>query len=95
MGQGFHRAILHYGFTEEIDIPRDLAPIAQRGIAVDPMKTSYFLGRQKLIAAKEVAGMALWRERLFASMHRNAAAAADFLHLPTNRIVELGTKVEI
>jgi len=95
VGQGFHRAILHYGFTEEIDIPRDLAPIAQRGIAVDPMKTSYFLGRQKLIAAKEVAGMALWRERLFAWMLKASESAMDYYRLPANRVVELGSQLKI
>ena len=58
------------------------------------METSYFLSRDMVIPTFG-GGMALWREKLFASMHRNAAAAADFLNLPTNRIVELGTKVEI
>ena len=58
------------------------------------METSYFLSRDTVIPTLR-GGMALWREKLFASMHRNASGAADFLHLPTNRIVELGTKLEI
>jgi KUP system potassium uptake protein len=94
-GQGFHRVIMHYGFTEEIDIPRDLAPICKHGIALDPMRTSYFLGRQKLIAAKEVAGMALWREHLFAWMLKASESAMDYYRLPANRVVELGSQLRI
>jgi KUP system potassium uptake protein len=63
-------------------------------VQLDEMETSYFLSRDIVIPTIG-SGMALWREKLFASMHRNAAAAADFLHLPTNRVVELGSKVEI
>jgi KUP system potassium uptake protein len=63
-------------------------------VHLDDMETSYFLSRDTVIPTFG-GGMAMWREKLFASMHRNAAAAADFLYLPTNRIVELGTKVEI
>jgi KUP system potassium uptake protein len=95
MGKGFSRVILHYGFTEEIDIPRDLAPIGQRGIPLDPLRTSYFLGRQKLIAVQEVAGMALWRERLFAWMLKASESAMDYYRLPANRVVELGSQIRI
>jgi KUP system potassium uptake protein len=63
-------------------------------VDLDDMRTSYFLSRD-IVDPTLGAGMARWREKLFASMHRNAAAAADFLRLPANRIVELGTKVEI
>jgi KUP system potassium uptake protein len=94
-GQGFLRVILHYGFAEEIDIPRDLAPIRRHGISLDPMRTSYFLGRQKLIAAKEVAGMALWREHLFAWMLKASESAMDYYRLPANRVVELGSQLRI
>ena len=94
-GKGFHRVILHYGFTEENDIPRDLAPVTRQGIALDPMRTSYFLGRQKLIAAKEVAGMALWREQLFAWMLKASESAMDYYRLPANRVVELGSQLRI
>jgi KUP system potassium uptake protein len=95
VGNGFDRVILHYGFTEEIDIPRDLASISEQGIALDPMRTSYFLGRQKLIAAKEVAGMALWREHLFAWMLKASESAMDYYRLPANRVVELGSQLRI
>ena len=59
------------------------------------MRTSFFLGRQKLIACKDVAGMALWREHLFALMLKLSESAMDFFKLPTNRVVELGSQVEI
>lgn len=92
LGNGFHRVSLHYGFMEEIDVPRDL-----RGLGGEPlsrMDTSYFLGRQTLIA-KERPGMALWREKLFAWMLRNSESAMEFFKLPTNRVVELGSQLEI
>ncbi|MFN3748662.1 MAG: potassium transporter Kup [Sphingorhabdus sp.] len=95
LGEGFHRAVLHYGFMDEIDIPRDLVPIAKAGIPLDPMRTSYFLGRQKLIAAREVAGMSLWREHLFAWMLKLSESAMDFYKLPANRVVELGSQMRI
>ncbi len=85
---------LHFGFKNDPDVPEALQLLAGRGVQLEPMETSYFLSRDTIIPTLG-ADMALWREKLFASMHRNAAAAADFLHLPTNRIVELGTKVEI
>ena len=94
-GEGFHRVIMRYGFTEEIDVPRDLAPLAGHGIALDPMRTSYFLSRQKLIAAKEVAGMALWREHLFSWLSKASESAMDYYRLPANRVIELGSQVRI
>lgn len=93
--QNFYRAILHYGFMEEVDIPRDLAGIQQCGTPFDMMSTSFFLGRQKLIASKKVPGMALWRERLFAWMLKSSESAMEFFKLPTNRVVELGSQVQI
>jgi KUP system potassium uptake protein len=85
---------LHFGFKNEPDVPEALALLRTRGVQLEDMETSYFLSRDIVIPTIG-SGMALWREKLFASMHRNAAAAADFLHLPTNRVVELGSKVEI
>ena len=95
IGCGFHRIVLHYGFMDEVDIPRDLASASSLGIAIEPMRTSYFLGREKLIAAKEVAGMALWRERLFAWMLQASESAMDYYRLPANRVVELGSQLRI
>ena len=70
------------------------ALLAAQGIALEPMRTSYFLSRE-IVVPTVGDGMAEWREKLFASMHRNASAAADFLKLPANRVVELGSKVAI
>ena len=76
------------------DVPFALQLLASQGIVLDEMDTSYFLSRD-IVMPTIGSGMALWREKLFASMHRNAAGVADFLHLPANRVVELGSKVEI
>lgn len=94
-GHGFYRVILHYGFMEEVDIPRDLASIETCGERFNMMSTSFFLGRQKLIASKKRPGMALWRERLFAWMMKSSESAMEFFKLPTNRVVELGSQLQI
>ena len=94
-GQGFYRVILHYGFMQEVDIPRDLARIKTCGEPFNMMSTSFFLGRQKLIASKKVPGMPLWRERLFAWMLKSSESAMEFFKLPTNRVVELGSQLQI
>lgn len=93
-GEGFYRIVLRYGFMDEMDVPADLAKVEDAGGPFDPMTTSYFLGRQKLIASKRP-GMALWRERLFAWMSRSSESAMEFFRLPTNRVVELGSQMEI
>jgi KUP system potassium uptake protein len=92
---GFYRVILHYGFMEEVDIPRALAGITTCGEPFNMMSTSFFLGRQKLIAAKKGRGMALWREKLFAWMLKSSESAMEFFKLPTNRVVELGSQLQI
>jgi KUP system potassium uptake protein len=94
-GHGFYRVILHYGFMDEIDVPADLLRIESCGGGFDMMRTSFYLGRQKLIAAREQPGMALWRERLFAWMMRSSESAMEFFKLPTNRVVELGSQLRI
>jgi KUP system potassium uptake protein len=94
-GQGFYRVVLHYGFMQEVDIPRDLATISTCGEPFNMMSTSFFLGRQKLIASKKVPGMALWREKLFAWMLQSSESAMEFFKLPTNRVVELGSQLQI
>ena len=96
LGNDCWSVMLHFGFKNEPDVPEALKLLETRGVQLDEMETSYFLSRDIIIPRLEIeSDMAHWREKLFASMHRNAAAAADFLHLPTNRIVELGSKVEI
>ena len=94
LGKNCWQVTLHFGFKNEPDVPEALALLQGRGVQLDEMETSYFLSRDIVIPSIG-AGMALWREKLFASMHRNAGAAADFLNLPTNRVVELGSKLEI
>ena len=94
MGQGFYRVVLRFGFLEETDVPAALKGVTMCGEPFDMMKTSFFLSRQTLIASSKP-GMALWREKLFAWMLRNAASAMEFFRLPTNRVVELGSQVEI
>ena len=92
--QGFYRITLRYGFMEEIDVPAALAKVEKCGPSCRPMDTSYFLSRQTLLTAGQP-GMAVWREKLFAWMMRNAETAMEFFKLPTNRVVELGSQVEI
>ena len=94
LGQGFYRIVLRYGFMEEIDIPEELAKVTNAGAPFKTMDTSYFLARQTLIASRRP-GMAIWREKLFAWMVRNAESAMEFFKLPTNRVVELGSQLEI
>jgi KUP system potassium uptake protein len=79
---------------EDVDIPATLASLEGCGGPFKPMDTSYFLARQTLIASSRP-GMALWREKLFAWMVRNAESAMEFFKLPTNRVVELGSQLEI
>jgi KUP system potassium uptake protein len=95
LGQGFHRVILRYGFMDEVDVPRDLAGLQCPEGPFDMMKTSFFLGRQKLVASATRPGMALWREHLFAWMSRSSESAMEFFRIPTNRVVELGSQVQI
>jgi KUP system potassium uptake protein len=94
LGHDCWQVTLNFGFKNEPDVPRALEQLRQRGCVIEDMDTSYFLSRDIVIPTIG-GGMSAWREKLFASMHRNAAAAADFLSLPTTRVVELGSKVEI
>ena len=93
-GSGFYRVLIRYGFMEEVNVPAELAKLEGCGPACKMMDTSFFLARQTLIASARP-GMALWREKLFAWMLRNAESAMEFFKLPTNRVVELGSQVEI
>ncbi|MDB5871147.1 MAG: potassium transporter Kup [Ramlibacter sp.] len=94
LGHDCWQVILHYGFKNDPDVPRALEQIRARGCEIERMKTSYFLSRDTVIPTIG-SGMAPWREKLFAQMHHNASAAADFLNLPNNSVVELGSKIEI
>jgi len=94
LGHDCWQVVVNYGFKNDPDLPRALQLMKGRGFALDPMSTSYFLSRDT-IAPKLGGSMAQWREKLFAQMHLNASGAANFLKLPSNSVVELGSKIEI
>ncbi len=94
LGEGFHRLILRYGFMEDADVPAALREVHNCGADFKMMDTSFFLSRQTLLASDKP-GMMIWREKLFAWMLRNAESAMEFFRLPTNRVVELGSQIEI
>jgi KUP system potassium uptake protein len=94
LGQGFHRIVLTCGFKETPNIPRELDGIRGAGGPFDPMQTSYFLGRERLVL-RERPLMARWREKLFIVMQHNQSSATDFFGIPPNRVVELGAQVEV
>ena len=93
-GEGFFRVILHFGFTDEPDVPEALKLCHLDELDFSPMRTTYFLSRETVIASKLV-GMARWREALFAFMLKNANGNLRFFKLPVNRVIELGTQVEM
>ncbi len=94
LGHDCWQVIVNYGFKDNPDLPTALTQIQGEGYKLDPMMTSYFLSRDIVIPTIG-GGMAPWREKLFAQMHHNASGAAAFLNLPTNAVVELGSKIEI
>ena len=94
LGHGMRRIVLHYGFTEDPDIPRALKEAVAMVGKLNPATTSYFISRQTVLASRQK-GMALWREHLFAWLLRNSATAMEFFKLPPNRVVELGSQVVI
>jgi KUP system potassium uptake protein len=94
LGSDFYRAVVRYGFKDDPDVPRALGLASARGFKFDMMETSFFVSRQTLIPTVGP-GMALWREKLFALMSRNASSATTFFKIPANRVVELGTRIEL
>lgn len=94
LGDGFYRLILNYGFMQETDVPAALKKVKECGMDFDMMTTSFFLSRQTLLPS-EKPKMMIWREKIFAWMLRNAATAMEFFKLPSNRVVELGSQMEI
>jgi KUP system potassium uptake protein len=109
LGEGFYKVIAHYGFMESPDIPAALALLSKPGtdgrpVAIKAMETSFFLGRETLIATRNtpattpvpeaIGRMAMWRKRLFILMTRNARSATAFFGLPPNRVVELGAQIQ-
>jgi len=94
LGHDCWQVLIHYGFKNDPDVPKALQQLKGRGVALEPMSTSFFLSRDTVVSVLGE-GMAPWREKLFAQMHHNASSAADFLNLPSNSVVEMGSKIEI
>jgi KUP system potassium uptake protein len=94
VGAHFYQMIGYYGFKEDPNVPELLELASTEGFVFDMMDTSFFLSRETLIPTK-FAGMALWREKLFVAMSKNAVKSSDFFSVPTNRVVELGTQVQL
>ncbi|MCX7170551.1 MAG: KUP/HAK/KT family potassium transporter, partial [Proteobacteria bacterium] len=92
--QGFYQVIVRYGFKDDPDIPLALSMCAPQGIRYEAMETSFFLGRETIVR-QGLPVMARWRQKLFTWMFRNAETATTFFKIPTNRVVELGTQVEL
>jgi KUP system potassium uptake protein len=95
LGNGCWRVRVRYGFMDRPDVTRALRHCAGAGLPIDMMETSFFLSRELIVPSTGGAGMALWRDRLFAAMARNAGSIVDFFNIPPNRVIELGTRVEI
>jgi len=94
-GEDFYRVVIKFGFMETPDVPLALMRSCDKGgIHFDPMDTTYFASRETVVASRH-RGMPVWRDKLFAVMHRNAAPATGFFRIPGNRLVELGAQVEI
>ena len=94
LGSNFYRMVVRYGFMQELDIPGVLKSVENCGPKIKMMDTSFFLARQTLLASDRP-GMPIWREKLFSWMLANSESAMEFFKLPTNRVVELGSQVEI
>jgi KUP system potassium uptake protein len=94
MAPGIHRIILHYGFQESPNIPKELESLREHGVDFDPMQASYFLGRETLVAAA-VPKLPRWQQAMFSVMSRNAVPATEFFRIPSDRVVELGVRVAI
>jgi KUP system potassium uptake protein len=109
LGQGFYKVVAHYGFMESPDIPAALALLGRQGsdgrpVVIKAMETSFYLGRETLIASRStpptapvpetIGRMSMWRKRLFILMTRNARSATEFFGLPPNRVVELGAQIQ-
>jgi KUP system potassium uptake protein len=90
---GFWQVIVHYGFSETPDIPALLEGLPE--LSIDPMQTTYFLGRESLVISAQRKGMGVWRKKLFWFLSHNAQTATSFFKLPPNRVVEIGAQTEL
>ena len=91
LGQGFHRIVAKVGFMQTPDVPRLLG---SSGLAIEPMTTTYYLGRQTLLTSGKIK-IAKWRKLLFSFLSRNARPPTAFFNLPPNRVVEMGLQIEL
>jgi KUP system potassium uptake protein len=94
MGNGCWNVLVKFGFKNVTDVPKALELASAQGLHFEMMETSFFLNRETIISTPD-GGMVQWRERMFATMARNASSAVDYFKIPTNRVVELGTQIEI
>ena len=94
IGHGCYQLLVRFGFKDSVNLPEMLEHCSDIGLTIEPMETSYFISREILVATPGM-GMAMWRERLFATMARNAGHMAEYLKLPPNRVIELGTQIEV
>ena len=97
LGHDCYRITLYFGFKDRPDVTQALSELCpHQGLAFDMMQTSFFLSRETVIPVASLpSGMAFWRERMFATMARNAGSAVEYFNIPANRVVELGTQIEI
>jgi KUP system potassium uptake protein len=94
MGKGFYRLRVFYGFMETPDIPAAMELCAKQGLVFDMMSTTFFISHTVIVSGPNP-GMMKWRKRLFLALSRNAMNAAEFFNIPTNRVIEMGTRIEI
>jgi KUP system potassium uptake protein len=94
LGAGFHRAIARYGFMQDPSVPEIVSRLKEHGLDLELEEITFFLGGENIIATR-LPGMAIWREKLFALMNRNALGATDFFHIPAARVIEVRRPVEI
>ena len=92
--RGFYTVTARYGFMEDPNVPRILRMAATRGLDIDLDNTSFFLGRERLLARKK-SGMPVWREKIFAFLSRNALGATAYYHIPPDRVMEVGAQIEV
>ncbi|MDY0028999.1 MAG: potassium transporter Kup [Pseudobdellovibrionaceae bacterium] len=94
LGQDIHRITIRYGFMDEVNVPRELEKEHVHGVKIDPHNVTYFIGRETVIPTS-IPGMAIWREHLFSWMTKNASSASDYYNLPSKRVMEIGSRIDI
>jgi KUP system potassium uptake protein len=94
LGHNFTQLVIHYGFKDEIDIPEELEKTRLHGLTINPDDTTYFVGKETIIPTS-LPGMAIWREFIFAWISRNASSVIDYYNLPSKRVMEVGTRIDI